>query len=66
MGPSDGGGISCDPLGIVQDRHRFGIEVRLPVILGELRDQRVILRLSTESLSVVDDSVVATVDRGDD
>lgn len=63
---SNGGGIPCDPLGILQDRQRLEVEIRLSVVLGKLLDQCVVLRFPTESLSVVDDSVVAPIDRRDD
>lgn len=66
LGLRDRGGIPRDPLGVLQDRQRLGVEIRLSVVLSERLDQRIVFRFSTESLSVMDDSVMAPVDGRDD
>ena len=66
LGLGDGGGILGDSLRIFQDGQTLGIKRGLPVILGELLDQRSVFRLSTESLSVMNDSIMTVVGHGDD
>lgn len=62
LGSSHRSGIPGNPLGVLQERQCLRVEDRLPIVLSKLLDQRVVLRLLTESLSVVDDSVVAPID----